>query len=188
METASHTLFLQKSGCTPYPGHTVITRSESWATTSAFQYWHPEGINEAWADLCPFSASKRWEIDWESQISFCLSPGVPWYMAEPCLCGWERWRVGCSLRAKEADESSRATERRSLTKEVLTLSSPCLILKGYEAISGICLLYKGFECPEQCDIHQAKQERQLCKCISLTRVLLPSLTKPDLTPWDSHVE
>lgn len=44
---------------------------------------------------------------------------------------------------------------------------------------GLTCFIKGFEYPERCDVHQAKQEGQLC--LSLSPVLLPSLTKPDLT-------
>lgn len=40
---------------------TITGRNESWATTSAFKYWHPEGNKWTWACLCLFSASRRWE-------------------------------------------------------------------------------------------------------------------------------
>lgn len=48
-------------------------------------------------------------------------------------------------------------------------------------MGSICFA-KGFEYSEECIVHQAEQQGQLCKCISLTPVFLPSLTKPDLAP------
>lgn len=91
----------------------ITGRNESWATIPQSIYvvasWG-EQMNMGFIFVF-FLPPNDGRIDWEMQISLCLSPGESWgYMAEPVSSWLGEVRVGRCLRA-EAHGSSGAIER-----------------------------------------------------------------------------